>query len=126
MKSSEIHNGLDKKEIRDFLSLQFVRSYDDEQLNKKVGYPYDREDPFDWVIKDAEAQIEYLKKLIAINRTRQATRQLVLANGWEEWDVSDETENDLHTRLKMNFIGTKEEHEDLLRVIKYEGKNGKT
>lgn len=118
MKSSEIHNGLDRKEIRDFLSKQFVRTFEDEMQNKKVGYPYNKVDPFDYVIKDAEAQIEFLKKQIEIARTKQAIRQLILASGWEEWDVSDETENDLNTRLKMNFIGTKEEHENLLSIIR--------
>jgi hypothetical protein len=125
MKSSEIHNGLDKKEIRDFLSMQFVRLYEDEQQNQKMGIHVHYEDPFEWAIRDAEAQIVYLKRYIEINKSRQAVRQLIVANGWDEWDVSDETQNDLHTKLKMNFIGTKEEYDDLLRVIKYERKNGK-
>lgn len=121
MKSSEIHNGLDKKEIRDFLSMQFVKLYEDEQQNKKVGVHTHYDDPFEWAIKDAEAQIEYLKKLIEINKSRQAILQVIKMNGWEEWDVSDETENDLQTKLKMNFIGEKTEYKKLLVDIKYEG-----
>jgi len=121
MKSSQIHNGLDKKEIRDFLSMQFVKLYEDEQLNKKTGVHVHYDDPFEWVIKDSEAQIEYLKKLIEINKSRQAILQVIKMNGWEEWDVSDETENDLQTKLKMNFIGEKTEYKKLLVDIKYEG-----
>ena len=33
--------------------------------------------------------------------------------GWEEFDVSDETEKDLEYTLTMNFIGTQSEYEEL-------------
>jgi hypothetical protein len=117
MKSSEIHNGLDKKEIRDFLSIGFLKLYKEEIENIKETFPYDREDPFEWCIKDSEAQIKFLKKYIEINRGKQGIRQLIVFSGWEEWDVSDETEKDLPYSLAMNFIGTKKEYDHLLELI---------
>ena len=119
MKSTEIHNGLDKKEIRDFLSIGLLKLYKEENENKKETFSYiDREENvYDWCIKDAEAQIKFLKRYIQINRNRQAIVQLIKMNGWDEWDVSDETEKDLPYSLAMNFIGTKEEYNYLLELI---------
>jgi hypothetical protein len=117
MKNSEIHNGLDKKEIRDFLSIEFVKLFKEETDNKKDILSYDEEDPFGWCVKDAEAQIKYLKKYIEINRSKQVLVQLIKNNGWDEFDVSDETEKDLPYSLRMNFIGTKEEYNFLLLQI---------
>jgi hypothetical protein len=119
MKNSEIHNGLDKKEIRDFLSMGFVKAFEEEFKNKKKEYSYNAQDPFEWVVKDAESQIKYFKRLIEITRGKQAIRQLIKDNGWDEFDVSDETERDLpHCySLKMNFIGTQKEYDFLLLQI---------
>lgn len=118
MKNSEIHNGLDKKEIRDFLSIGMIKLNKEEIENIKETFPYDREDPFEWHIKDAKAEIKFLKKYIDINRGKQAIVQLIKMNGCEEYDVSDETEKDLPYSLAMSFIGTKEEHNHLLKIIK--------
>ena len=117
MKNSEIHNGLDKKEIRDFLSIGLLKLYEEENENKKETFPYNREDVFEWCIKDAEAQIKFLKKYIQINRSRQAITTLIKMGAWEEWDVSDETEKDLPYSLAMNFIGTKKEYDHLIELI---------
>jgi len=48
MKNSEIHNGLDKKEIRDFLSTGFVKLFEEGTENKKDHIPYDNDDIFEW------------------------------------------------------------------------------
>jgi len=117
MKNSEIHKGLDRKEIRDFLSISMCKLYDEEIQNKKEVFPYDKEDPFGWGIQDAEAEIKHLKKYIEICRSKQGVLQLIKSNGWDEFDVSDETERDLPHTLKMNFIGTKKEYDFLLLMI---------
>ena len=118
MKSSEIHNGLEKSEIRDFLSIGLLKLDKEENENKKESSNYNREVVLDWCIRDAEAQIKYLKKYIEINRGRQAIITLIKMNDWEEFDVSDETENDLKYNQWMSFIGTEEEHKELLKSIK--------
>jgi hypothetical protein len=117
MKNSEIHNNLERKEIRDFLSISLVKLFEEETGNKKETFAHDREDIFGWCIKDAEAQIKYLKKYIEICRSKQAIVQLIKSNNWEEFDVSDETEKDSPHTLKMNFIGTKREYDFLLLMI---------
>ena len=38
---------------------------------------------------------------------------LIKMQGWEAFDVSDETEKDLEYTLKMNFIGSQSEYEEL-------------
>jgi hypothetical protein len=117
MKNSEIHQGLTNKEVRDFLSNAINKSFEEECNNKVVEYPYDKNEPFEWSIKNAEAQIEYLKKQINIMKARQAIILLIKSNGWQEFDVSDLTKKDTEY-LHMNFIGTVEEHENLLKKIK--------
>jgi len=116
MKNSEIHTGLDKKEIRDFLAIEFLKLFNEEFENKKETIPYNKEDVFDWCVKDGEAQIKVLKKYVEISKSRQAIIQLIKMNGWQEFDVSDDTEKDLPYKLKMSFIGTPEEHEKFLML----------
>ena len=64
MKSSEIHNGLPDKEIRDFFAKMMSELYDKEVSNRKPENPYDRNNPLEWTIKDAEAEINFQKRRI--------------------------------------------------------------
>ena len=120
MKNSEIHNGLEKQEIRDFLSIQLVKLWDEEMENKKPTLPYSRleDDPFEWSIKDAEAEIEMHKMRLVILKQKQAIVRLIAMNGWKEFDVSDQVEKDMPYKLKMNFIGTDEEYKILQPKLK--------
>jgi len=119
MKNSEIHHGLEKSEIRDFLSIGLLKLNKEESENQKENVLLkhnillDRDDSFEWCINDAKAQIIFLEKYIRINRSRQAIITLIKMNGWEEFDVSDlTTETDT-----MCFIGTAEEYNKLLSKI---------
>jgi hypothetical protein len=120
MKNSEIHNGLEKKEIRDFLGIQLLRLYEEEVMNKKPTFPYNRNavDPFEWSIKDTEAQIETLKKSLDVLKGKQAIVKLIAMNGWNEYDISDIIERDMPYSLKMNFIGTEKEHSELQKILR--------
>ena len=117
MKNSEIHIGLDKKEIRDFLSLGLVRAYEQEFINKKETIPYS-ENSFQWAIKDTEAQIKYLQRYLEILRIKEAIIQIIHTSGWQEFDVSEETINDMPYKMKMNFIGSEKEHQEFLMKLK--------
>lgn len=117
MKNSEIHNGLEKKEIRDFLSLALVKSMEDQFKNSKSDYVPYNDDPFEYSIQLSEGQIKFHMKCIEIYKTLQAASQLIKMNGWEEFDVSDDTENDSSHQLKLSFIGTKEEYDFLMTKI---------
>ena len=119
MKNSQIHKGLKDNHIRDFLSLQLVKSYEEEILNNELhskSFPH-IEDIFEVAIRQAEREIERLTKYVEINRSRQAIITLIKKQNWEEFDVSDDTTKDLPYRLKMNFIGTEKEYNHLLEII---------
>ena len=91
MKNAEKHNGLDKTEIRDFLA-------------KQVGYGYEGEvDNIKKRISDLQAELEMAKR-------SQAARDLIVLNGWENFDVSDDVE-DYKSGEYFPFIGTQEERD---------------
>ena len=119
MKNSEIHKGLDKKEIRDFLSLSLVKLME-EQINiSKSNIIIPRsDDTYGYSIELAKRDIEYHSNLLQIYKNIQAIIQIAKMNGWEEFDVSDITTKDIvNHKLKMNFIGTKKEYDFLLLQI---------
>ena len=117
MKNSEIHIGLPESELRSFFASMLAGIFDKECDNAKAKIPFDRENPFEWSIKDAEAQIEMLKTQIKLTRQKMALITLMHERGWKEHDVSDDTERDLSYKLHLCFIGTDAEHEKLLYSI---------
>jgi hypothetical protein len=117
MKNSEIHKGLEKKEIRDFLSLTLVRYMEEQFKNSNLDYVPHNDDPFEYSIQRSERDIKFHMKQIEICKGLQAASQLIKMNGWEEFDVSDETVNDSTHQLKLSFIGTKKEYDFLLLQI---------
>jgi len=50
-------------------------------------------------------------------KEKQAIITLIKMQGWQEFDVSDETEKDLEHTLRMNFIGTKLEYDALISAL---------
>ena len=121
MKNSQIHKGLDKKEIRYFLSTSLVKLFQEQvdnanKIKIKIEIPHD-ENPYEYSIKKLEQDIEYNTKQIEIYRGIQAVIRILKMNGWQEFDVSDETEKDNSHILKMNFIGTQKEYDFLLTKI---------
>lgn len=117
MKNSQIHKGLKDKEIRDFLAHQLVELFEEETTNNKLKVlPYN-EDIFETLIQRTEQEIECLKKRLQIYRDRQAIVVLIKKQGWEEFDISDETEKDSLHMLKISFIGTEKEYNHLLEII---------
>ncbi len=121
MKNSNIHNGLDKKEVRDFLSTSFVNLVIDEMNNKQSPPTASKStDAFDWAIRSAESLIKYGTRQLEILRTRQGLLAVIKQNGWEEFDVSEETELDGETKHYKPFIGNKSEYTNLLGLIQKE------
>ena len=118
MKNSEIHNGLENQVIRDFLAMSMVKTFEEEMNNKKIYPPYSND--FEYHIRVCENEIEFHKKRLSILKQRVAIINLIKAQGWDEFDVSDETTNDSGYTLQMLFIGTKEEFNRLEEKLKKE------
>jgi hypothetical protein len=94
MRNEEQHNGLDKKEIRDFLAKQLGR------------YSYDGEvDAIKKRIDDLQADLERAKR-------SKAARDLIALNGWQIFDISDDID-DYDTIKYFEFVGTQEERDQV-------------
>lgn len=118
MKNSEIHAGLDRKEIRDFLSTTLVEVYYKECENKKVKVEYKGKGySTEWAILDCEQEIIFQQKRLKLLREKFATMNILNMCGWCEFDVSDETINDTGLKSHMNFIGTIAEFENYIANI---------
>lgn len=117
MKNKDIHVGLPQCDVRDFLSNQLQLAFVAESNNKvRETKVKDSDDTLDWVIKSSEAAIEFYEKQIKFTKQKQSVLVLIKNCGWEEFDVSDETEKS-YEDYYMNFIGTKEEYEILIKKI---------
>lgn len=120
MKSSKIHEGLDKKEIRDFISISIVKNYEIQCGLKKEFTPYSHENPFENAVKNAEQEVVYWQSVLKISKEIVAIHEIIKMNGWNEFDVADETINDSSFRLKMNFIGTQLEYNNFIESLEKE------
>ena len=117
MKDIDIHNGLPEQELRDFFSQELVKSWVSEIHNKKATPIFQNEDPIKWAIEDAEAHAEYHQKRVEILKNRHAIVRLIKERGWQEFDVSDHVLNLYAVEMKMNFIGTETEYNNLIKKL---------
>jgi len=118
MKNSEIHDGLNQQELRDFLSIAIVKNYQQKLDNKKLIVSCRLSSTFEWVIEDCKNEIEFQNKRLQLLKEKQAIITLIKMQKWDEFDVSDETEKDLKYALKISFIGTQQEYNDLMGILK--------
>lgn len=120
MKNSNIHEGLPQKEIRDFLSMSMLKAWHNENNNKKdYSALGGLKNSIEKAIAIAEADIKFLQKYVENLKTREAIFKLIELNGWQEHDVSDETEKDIIGYNQwMSFIGTEEEYIELITNLK--------
>lgn len=102
MKNKDIHKGLPKAEIRDFLAEQYKHT---SWASGTVSY--------------LEKQIEKLQAQLIMAKKHEAALQLIESQGWETWDISDEVPYNSDTYFP--FVGTEEERDALLEAIKSEG-----
>ena len=101
MNNNDIHNGLDKKEIRDLLGQWLWRE-------GALGTSSE--------IKYLEKELERIKERLIHCRNHQAVIALINSNGWKDFDVSENIPYNNDTYFP--FIGTKEEFEDLKKKTK--------
>ena len=124
MKNSKIHFGLENSGLRDFLSISMVKNYEQEFSNKEtiILYSANNENGLQNAINSCENDIAYLNKKLEILKQRQSISSLINMQGWKEFDVSNETEKDLDYTLRIKFIGTQSEYDDLILQIENESK----
>lgn len=114
IKNKDIHNGLEKSEIRDFLSEGLLTILRLELDNKKEVVLSNGKYDLDYHIREAQANLNYWKTNLQLLHNKAAILSLIEQSNWEEHDVSDETlldGNDFY----MSFIGTKEEYETFIK-----------
>ena len=98
MKCKNIHDGFEKKEIREFLSKSITEACDERYLVM------------------LQKQIDELQAKLVMAKQNFAACELVTQQGWQLHDVSDEVE-DYDASCYFNFVGTEEELSQLLRSI---------
>jgi len=98
MDNKDIHNGLDKKEIRDFLSSKLEES----KISSSV--------------KQIEKEIMELQSQLKMAKIKEATIELIKLCNWKYHDVSDLVP--YNEKEYFDFIGTDEEFEELENKIK--------
>ena len=109
MKGTEMHNGLDDKEIRDFLSKALAKTYKEEYSFEKkeiIG-----SSPHERTISRLENDIEYSQHQIKVNQDRLAILRIMEQKNWKDHDFSDYIGkvDDMY----LSFIGTVEEGDEL-------------
>jgi hypothetical protein len=113
MKASEKHIGLEKKEIRDYLSKSLAETYKKEYSFEKKNFT--GESPERNQIKRLEHDIEYSLHAIEVNKERIAILQIMSSEGWKEHDISDYIVQE--KGLWLSFIGTEEEYQVIFKKL---------
>ena len=115
MKNSEIHAGLDQKEVRDFLSHQLAECYTRLEIKEIKSFSGD---PLDWAIESARNAKDLATAQLERAEQRKAIITLVKKMGWQEFDVSEMVIKDM--AWWWNFLGTEEEYQVFAGIIKNE------
>jgi len=119
MKNSEIHKGLDKEEIREFLSVALVKNFSGyKQPDYKRNY--DAENPVLTSLNFAKQDLDCAKQKYYQAQSLFAVTRLIEICDWKEFDVSDETMQDVELEHWRSFIGTQEEYDTLIKKIESE------
>jgi len=91
MKNFDIHKGLDKRDLRDFIG---------KYIFNDTGEHY---------IKSMETQVAELMERIKKARIAMGIREVATVLGWEGFDVSGDIE-DYDRETYISFIGTVDEY----------------
>lgn len=107
MENKDIHNGLDKKEIRDFLAKMRIKE------GSSCNYM-----PLE-VISTLEKQIIHNQEVILNIKAYSAINELIKSCGWNTFDVSNDISK-YDPKTYFEFIGTDEEFKTLEKKVKKE------
>lgn len=95
MRNEEVHQGLEKKEVRDLLAEQF----------RGTGWVGSVTHGVQWY----EEEIARLQEKLALARRHVAVREIATEYGWQFYDISD-SYTDYAPKGCLDFVGTAEEH----------------
>ncbi len=101
MLAKEIHNGLDKQEIRDFLGVE-------------VGECWDASNP-----EFYKEEITRLEKKLERAKKKEALIALMNHLGWKDFDVSEFYTLEVGENW-VQFIGTQEDFDEFLKQTEYQ------
>jgi len=108
MKDTELHNDLEKKEVRNVLAKMLV---DAGSSNKQPVFRHQK--GWDASIDNAKQHIEYYKKEVEKYETYKAVEIISKLYDWIEYDLSDYIKKT--GRLCRSFFGTKSEYIELCK-----------
>ena len=116
MLDTEIHKGLSKSEIRDFLSKSMIDAYNKNRNSTKKWPSSNNLSSFDWSIERVKVDIFNFQKELEMLEKYKTINILAETHNWEEYDVSDYvTKTD--DKLAMSFFGTQEEYDALIKKL---------
>lgn len=116
MKNTEIHNGLEYAKLRNILAKQLTNVYNKMQsVNQEIHVK--RPDVIRWSGYDYQKEHNILSEQLRVIEERKAIATIIKQMGWNTFDVSDITENDIPFGMVYDFIGTMGEYESLKRFI---------
>ena len=102
MDNKNIHEDFSQKEIRDYLAKE-LKLYEGSAIS----------------IKSLEKQIETLQERLRQAKNYESVLHLIEEKCWQDWDISEYIPYDRETYFP--FIGTKDEFNKLLELLKKEG-----
>ena len=115
-KNSEIHEGLDQQEVRNFLAHQLAEAWNTHPRPISTGKPSD--DILDKAISSAKDARDLAERQIKNLEHKKAVVILVEKMGWKEFDVSEMTIKD--GAWWWSFIGTEEEYKETFNIESHE------
>lgn len=118
--NSEIHEGLENKEVRDFLAItlsKLVKKSNEinKLLSEKVGFN-DAQVLSDWAIENYKLQLKHNADMLEMWQHRKAIETIMSLQNWHQFDVYNESKiiQDPLKEFWMAFIGTKDEYKAFL------------
>ncbi len=101
MRNDEVHQGLEKKEVRDLLAEQSWETGWTASVNYSVAW--------------YEEEIVRLQEKLALARRHVTIRKIADEYGWQFYDISDEYA-DYDPNRCLDFVGTAEEHANRFKL----------
>lgn len=125
MHDYEQHVGFENSELRDFLSINLLKAYNETNKQhtilseeKKKIYSGGNKSPLEYAeraVLISQKELEYAIEIHKINKMKLGVLILMNERGWKEHDMGEYLDKPIFPYL--NFIGTNEEANDLKSIL---------